>query len=77
MIQYFPKSYETFGGDTNVKVDLSNYSTKLDLNHATGVDTSKSGAKSDLASLKTKIDKKDTDKLKTLPIDLSKLSIVV
>ena len=27
MSQYFPKSYESFGGDINVKVDLSNYAT--------------------------------------------------
>ena len=31
MIQYFPKPYEPFGGDINVKVDLSNYATKTDL----------------------------------------------
>ena len=29
--QYFPKLYEPFGGDINVKVDLSNYATKTDL----------------------------------------------
>ena len=29
--QYFPKPYEPFGGDINVKVDLSNYATKTDL----------------------------------------------
>ena len=31
MSQYFPKPYERFGGDINVKVDLSNYATKTDL----------------------------------------------
>ena len=31
MSQYFPKPYELFGGDINVKVDLSNYATKTDL----------------------------------------------
>ena len=31
MGQYFPKPYEPFGGDINVKVDLSNYATKVDL----------------------------------------------
>ena len=31
MSQYFPKPYESFGGDINVKVDLSNYATKTDL----------------------------------------------
>ena len=28
MSQYFPQPYEPFGGDINVKVDLSNYATK-------------------------------------------------
>ena len=51
MRQYFPKPYERFGRDINVKVDLSNYATKDDLMKATGIDTSKLPAKSDLASL--------------------------
>ena len=66
MSQYFPKAYELFGGDINVKVDLSNYATKAELKSATGVDTSKSAAKPGLASLKTEIDKLDVGKLKIL-----------
>ena len=31
MIQYFPKPLTSFGGNINVKVDLSNYATKKDL----------------------------------------------
>ena len=58
------KDFEPFGGDINVKVDLSNYSTKADLQNATGIDTSKLAAKSDLASLKAEVDKLDVDKLK-------------
>ena len=77
LIQYFPKTYKSFGGVINVKVDLPNYATKTDLKNATGVDTSNLAAKSDLASLKAKIDKTDINKLKTVPIDLSKLSNVV
>ena len=30
MSHYFPKSYEPFGGDINVKMDLFNYATKTD-----------------------------------------------
>ena len=30
MSQYFPKLYKLFGGDIDVKVDLSNYATKGD-----------------------------------------------
>ena len=77
MIQYFPKPYEPFGGDIDVKVDSSNYATTLDLNNAEGVDTSKLAAKSDLASLKAEVDKIDIDKLKTVSTDLSKSSDVV
>ena len=57
MSQYFPKPYEPFGGDINVKVYLSNYATKDDLKNATGVDTSKLASKSDLANLKAEVDK--------------------
>ena len=76
MSQYFPKSYRTFARDTNVKVDLSNYATKTDLKNATGVDASKLAVKSDLAKLKVEIDKIDVDKLKSVSVDLSKLSKV-
>ena len=64
MSQYFPKPYEPFGGDINAKVDLSNFATKVDLKNATGIDSSKLGEKSDLASLKAELDKLDVDKLK-------------
>ena len=72
MSQYFPKLYKPFGGDVNVKIDLSNYATKSDLN-ATGIDTSKLAAKSDLVSLKAEVDKLDIDKLKSVPTNLSNL----
>ena len=63
MSQYFPKPYEPFKRDINVKVDLSNYATKTDLKHSAGVDTSKLALKSDLAILKVEVDKLDIDKL--------------
>ena len=71
MSQYFLKPYEPFGGDINVKVNLSNYATKTDLKNATGVDASQLASKSDLASLKVEVDKIDVDKLKDIPVDLS------
>ena len=40
MIQYFPKPFRTFGGNINVKVDLSNYATKADIKNISHVDTS-------------------------------------
>ena len=75
--QHFLKLYKRFEGISNVKVDLSNYASKTDLKNATGIDTSNLALKSNLASLKTEVDKIDVDKLITDPIDLSKLSNVV
>ena len=77
MTQYFPKPYESFSRDISVKVDLSNYATKVDIKNITHIDTSNFALKTNLASLKTEVDKLDTDKLKTVPVDLSKLTNVV
>ena len=77
MSQYFPKPYEPFGGDINVKVDLSNYAIKADIKNISHVDTSSFPLKTNLASLKTEADKLDIDKLVTVPVDLSKLSDLV
>ena len=75
--QYFPKPFRSFGGNINVKVDLSNYARKTDLKNVTHVDTSSFALKTNLASLKTEIDKLGIDKLAPVPFDLSKLSDVV
>ena len=77
MSQYFPKPFRSFGGNINVKVDLSNYATKTDLKNITHVDTSSFVLKTNLASLKVKVDKLDIDKLAPVPVDLRKLSDVV
>ena len=65
MSQYFPKLY------------LSNYATKTDLKNAMHVETSSFVLKTNLAGLKTEVDKLDIDKLVPVPVDLSKLSEVV
>ena len=77
MNKFFSEQYKPFGEDINVKVDLSNRSTKTDLKNVTYVGTSNFALKTNFANLKTEIDKLDTDKLKTVPVDLSKLSNVV
>ena len=74
---YFPKPYEPFGGYINVTFDLSNYATKDDIKNITHIDTSSFALKTNLANLKTEVDKLDIDKLATVPVDLSKLSNVV
>ena len=60
-----------------MKVDLSNYATKTDLKNVTHVDTSSFALKTNLASLKTEVDKLDIDKLAPVPVDLGKLIDVV
>ena len=62
MSQYFPKPYEPFGGDINVKVDLSNYAARADIKDISHVDTLSFALKSNLVPV---------------PVDLIKLSDVV
>ena len=77
MSKYFPKPFRSFGININVKVDLSNYATKTDLKNVTHADTSNFALKTNLASLKTEVDRLYTDKLAPVSVDLSKLSDVV
>ena len=72
MSLYFPKSYELFGGDINVKVDLFNYTTKADIKNISHVDASSFALKSNLSSLKTKVGKLDFSKL----VPVKKLSLI-
>ena len=73
--QYFPP----YGSTNNIKVelDLANYATKDDVKNITHVDVSSYATKTNLAALKTEVDKIDTDKLKIIPADLAKLTNVV
>ena len=77
MSQQFPKPFKNFRGDIKIRFDLSNYATKDDIKNIANVDTSNFALKTNLANLKTEVDTLDTDKLKTVPVDLSKLSDVV
>ena len=73
----YPEPYEPFGGDINVTVDLSNYATKSDIKNISLVNTSSFALKTNLANLKTEVDKLDIDKSIPVPVDLSKLSDAV
>ena len=55
MSQYFPKPYESFSGDINVKLDLSNYATKADVKNISHIDTSSFALKTNLANLRLKL----------------------
>ena len=74
MSQYFSKPFRSFGENISVKVDISNYETKIDLKNLTHVDTSNFALKTNLASLKTEVDNLDVDKLVSVLFYLSKLS---
>ena len=76
MSQYFPP-YKSDGGDIKVELYLSKYEKKTDLKNVTHVDVSNFASKTNLAGLKTEVDKIDVDKLTTVPVDLAKLSNVI
>ena len=77
MRKYFPKPYEPFVRDINVRVVLSNFAAKTDIKNILHVDISTFVLKSNLASLKTEVYKLDIKKLVPAPVDLSKLSRLV
>ena len=76
MSQYFPP-YESSEKNIKVELDLSNYATKTDLKNITNTDVSSFASKTNLASLKTEVEKLDIDKLVPAPNDLAKLSNTV
>ena len=73
MSQYYPP-YKSSSNNIKVELDLANYATKTDLKNITHVDVSSFASKTNLAALKTEVDKIDADKLKTTPADLAKLT---
>ena len=76
MSQHFPTPLSDYK-NVKVKIDLTNYATKKDINDITHVDTSNFALKTNLANLKTEVDKLNIDKLVPVPNDLSKLNNVV
>ena len=73
-MSYYPP-YKS--NNIKVELNLSNYATKDDIKNITHVDVSSYATKTNLAALKTEVDKINTDKLKTVRDDLAKLSNVV
>ena len=72
-MSYYPP-HKSSSNNIKVELDLTNYTTKTDLKNITHVDVSSFASKTNLAALKTEVDKIDTDKLKTAPTDLAKLT---
>ena len=75
-MSYYPP-YRSSSNNIKVELDLSNYATKYDVKSITHIDVNSYATKTNLAALKTEVDKTDTDKLKTVTDDLAKLSNVV
>ena len=72
-MSYYPP-YKSCSNNIKVELDLINYATKTDLKNITHVDVSSFASKTNLAALKTEVDKIDTDELKTVPTDLARLT---
>ena len=75
MSQYYPP-YGSPSNNIKVELVLANYATKDDVKNITHVVVSSFASKTNLAALKTEVDKIDADKLKTTPTDLAKLTNV-
>ena len=75
-MSFYPP-YKISSNNIKVELDLTNYATKTDLKNITHVDVSSFASKTNLAALKTEVDEIDVDKLKTVPIDLAKLTNAV
>ena len=72
-MSYYPP-YKSSSNNIKVELDLTNYATKNDLKNITHVDVSSFASKTNLAALKSEVDKIDVDKLKTAPVDLANLA---
>ena len=73
MSTYYPP-YKSSNQNIKVELDLPNYASKDDVKNITHVDVTSFASKTNLAALKTEVDKLDVDKLKTVPTDLAKLT---
>ena len=72
-MSYYPP-YRSSPNNIKVELNLANYATKDDVKNITHVDVSSFASKTNLAALKTEVDKIDADKLKTTPANLAKLT---
>ena len=72
MSECFPEP-NSWGAIVKVDLDLYNYATKADLKNAARVDISSFAKRTDLANLKSNLDKLDIDKIKNVPTNSSNL----
>ena len=67
-MSYYPP-YKSSSNNVKLELDLTNYATETDLKNITHVYVSSFASKTNLAALKTEVNKIDADKLKTVPAD--------
>ena len=72
-MSYYPEPDSPIRDEVKVALDLSNYTTKKELDQATGVDTPDLAAKKDLIALKAEVQKLDINKLVNAPTSLNNL----
>ena len=72
MTEYFSKT-KFLGVNIKIELDLSHYPTKVDIINTTDADTSHFAEETDLANLKSDVDKLDIDKLENISSNLSNL----
>ena len=75
-MSYYPP-YKSSSSNVKVELNLTNYPRITDLKNITHVNVSSFASKTNLAALKTEVDKIDVDKLKTVPVNLGKLTNAV
>ena len=76
-MNYYPEPNSHITDKVKVVLDLSNYATKKEFDHATGVDTSDLAAKTDFIALKAEVDKVDINNLVNVRTSLSNLKTKV
>ena len=76
-MSYYSEPDSHIRDKVKVVLDLPNYSTKKELDHASGVDTSDLTAKKDFTALKAEVDKLDINKLMNVPTSLNNLKTKV
>ena len=76
-MSYYLETESHIRDKVKVVLDLSNYATKKELEHATGIDTSDLAAKKDFITLKAEVGKLDINKLTNVPTSLNNLKTKV
>ena len=72
-MSYYPEPDSHIRDKVKAVLELSNYTSKKELEHATGIDTSDLAAKKDFIDLKAEVDKLDINKLLNIPTSLNNL----